>query len=206
MLPKRNKGPPASLGEKRWDWLHSVAIWLEMSYKILTHWTWLSCKKLSLRKEVFVTESLTPPALTRHGYITFSKSCKDRMILSSWKQWEDIFMKPALIIMTCNFARHRRGSAAAPADNSLAFIMLFILDELELIQWSGSVSAKQLSLTLAPWFEACKQQDLLTSLTFSVGCALLKKIRHQHWAGAVMNPQVSVPNCISLILNMQIRI
>lgn len=43
------------------------------------------------RRSLLHTQSLTPPALSRHGYITFSKSCKDRMILSSWKQWEDIF-------------------------------------------------------------------------------------------------------------------
>ena len=31
-------------------------------------------------------------------------------------------------------------------------------------------------------------QDLLTSLTFSTGCALLKKTRHQHWAGDGSEP------------------
>lgn len=59
MLPKRNKGPPVSPGEKRWDRLHSVAIWLEMSYKILTIGTWLNCKKLSPRKEVLVTQKVS---------------------------------------------------------------------------------------------------------------------------------------------------
>lgn len=65
MLPKRNKGPPASPGEKRWDRLHSVAIWLEMSYKILTHWTWLNCKKLSPRKEIFVTQEVSDSSSAR---------------------------------------------------------------------------------------------------------------------------------------------
>lgn len=100
------------------------------------------------RRSLLHRKSPTPPAFTRHGYITFSKSCKDRMILSSWKQWEDIFI--TLTSTTRNFAQHRRGSAAATAGNGLAFITLFILDELELIQWSGPDSAKQLSLTLAP--------------------------------------------------------
>lgn len=94
------------------------------------------------RRSLLHGRSLAPPVLARHGYITFSKSCKDRMILSSWKQREDIFIKPALTSVTCNFAQH--------VSKSLGFIMLFILDELEQIQWSGPDSAKQSSLTLAP--------------------------------------------------------
>lgn len=56
-----------SLGEERWDQLQLVAIWLEMSYKILTHWLnrpWLNCKKLSPRKEVFVTHTVSDSSST----------------------------------------------------------------------------------------------------------------------------------------------
>jgi len=71
------------------------------------------------------------------------------MILSSCKQRDDISVRPALTSTLHNFAWHRRGSAAAAAV-SLALTMLFILNELELIQGSGPDSAKQLSLTLVP--------------------------------------------------------
>lgn len=115
MLPKRNKGPPASSGEKRWDLLHSVAIWLDMPYKILTHWTWLNCGIFHPERRSLLHRSLRLLQCSS-GYMTFSKSCKDRMILSSWKQGEDIPMKPAWTSTIQN-------SVAAPAGSSLALGM-----------------------------------------------------------------------------------
>lgn len=115
MLPKRNKGPPASSGEKRWDRLHSVAIWLDMPYKILTHWTWLNCGIFHPERRSLLHRSLRLLQCSS-GYMTFSKSCKDRMILSSWKQGEDIPMKPAWTSTIQN-------SVAAPAGSSLALGM-----------------------------------------------------------------------------------
>lgn len=43
------------------------------------------------RRSLLHPMSLIPSVLTRQGYITFSKSCKDLMMLSSWKQWEYTF-------------------------------------------------------------------------------------------------------------------
>lgn len=130
MLPKWNKGPPASSEEKRWDQLHSVAIWLDMSYKILTHWTWLNCKIFHPQRRSLLHRSLRLLQCSS-GYMTFSKSCKDRMILSSWKQGEDISMKPAwtsripnsalaqglLLSLTSSIGCARQGTVLVPVLN-----------------------------------------------------------------------------------------
>lgn len=48
-------------------------------------------RRFSLR-----TKSLVPMLHSRWCYITFSKSCKDLIILSSWKQWEKHTLKSGI--------------------------------------------------------------------------------------------------------------
>lgn len=158
MLPKWNKGPPTSLGEERWDQLQLVAIWLEMSYKILTHWLnrpWLNCKKLSPRKEVFVTHSLW---LLQHSPDT-ATSHSQRAVRIAWYCHPESNEKTfsSLMSTTPTWAWHRRGSAGATAARlasaSSSSMSLNWVSSWVLIQQNSPLLLWHLS-----WFEACKHR------------------------------------------------
>lgn len=128
------------------------------------------------------------------GYMTFSKSCKDRMILSSWKQGEDISMKPAWTSTILNSALAPGSSAAAPAGSSLALGMLPPL-------WAGSVprpdSAQQLAHALALGLPGGR-----ASTGSSPEPASQHRLCHAgHWAAACAQPSdVPGPGCANVPL------
>lgn len=193
MLPKRNKGPPASPGEKRWDRLHSVAIWLEMSYKILTHWTWLNCKKLSPRKEIFVTQEVSDSSSAR--LVTWHSQ---RAVRIAW------YCHPESKEKIVPWNQHGQAQLITLPWHQGALQLLLqataLLWECFPPLWAGADSVPQpwfstaAATCFSPWagLRQTKQQGPLLSLMSSTGCAM-----QGTGLVPVLNPQTS------LILGMQ---